>query len=59
MVRTNSMVLELGFQLPNFEMLNANSSKNEYFNFHHIDKGNSIPAIVLVISNFQENLKDE
>jgi len=30
MVRTNSMVLELGFKLPNFEMLNANSSKNEY-----------------------------
>ena len=27
MVRTTSMVLELGFRLPNFEMLNANSSK--------------------------------
>ena len=37
MVRTNSMVLELGFQLPNFEMLNANSSNNEYFNFHNLD----------------------
>ena len=37
MVRTNSMVLELGFQLPNFEMLNANSSKNEYFNSHNLD----------------------
>ena len=37
MVRTNSMVLELGFQLPNFEMLNANASKNEYFNSHNLD----------------------
>jgi len=37
MVRTNSMVLELGFQLPNFELLNANSSKNEYFNSHNLD----------------------
>ena len=37
MVRTNCMVLELGFQLPNFEMLNANSSKNEYFNSHNLD----------------------
>ena len=31
------MVLELGFQLPNFEMLNANSSKYEYFNSHNLD----------------------
>ena len=37
MVRTNSMVLELGFQLPNFEMLNANSSYNQYFNSHQLD----------------------
>ena len=38
MVRTNSMLLELGFQLPNFEMLNANSSNNENFNFYSLDK---------------------
>jgi len=31
------MVLELGFQLPNFEMLNANSPKNEYFNSNNLD----------------------
>ncbi len=31
------MVLELGFQLPNFEMLNANSSNNVYFNSHNLD----------------------
>ena len=37
MVRTNSMVLELGFQLPNFQMLNANSPNNQYFNFHNLD----------------------
>ena len=37
MVRKNSMVLELGFKLPNFEMLNANSSKNQYFNSHNLD----------------------
>jgi len=37
MVRTNSMVLELGFRLPNFQMLNANSSKNEYFNSQNLD----------------------
>ena len=37
MVKTNSMVLELGFQLPNFKMLNANSSNNQYFNSHNLD----------------------
>ena len=37
MVRTNSMVLELGFQLPNFKMLNANSPNNQYFNSHNLD----------------------
>ena len=37
MVRTNSMVLKLGFQLPSFQMLNANSSNNEYFNSHNLD----------------------
>ena len=37
MVRTNSMFLELGFQLPNFELLNANSSNNENFNFNQLD----------------------
>jgi len=37
MVRTNSMVLELGFQLPNFQMLNANSPNNQYFNSHNLD----------------------
>jgi len=38
MVRTNSMILELGFQLPNFEMLNVNSSNNENFNSYDLDK---------------------
>ncbi len=37
MVRTNSMILELGFRLPNFEMLNVNSSNNEIFNSHNLD----------------------
>ena len=37
MVRTNSMVLELGFRLPNFELLNAKSSNNQYFNSHNLD----------------------
>ena len=37
MVRTNSMFLELGFQLPSFKMINANSSNNEYFNFSKLD----------------------
>jgi len=37
MVRTNSIVLELGFQLPNFQMLNVNSPNNKYFNSHNLD----------------------
>ncbi len=37
MVRTNSLLLELGFQLPNFEMLNTNSVNNENFNSHNLD----------------------
>ena len=37
MVRTNSMVLELGFKLPNFQMLNVNSPNNQYFNSQNLD----------------------
>ncbi len=37
MVRTKSMLLELGFQLPNFEMLNTNSYNNEKFNSDSLD----------------------
>jgi len=38
MVRTNSNFLELGFKLPYFEMLNANTSKNEQFSFNQLDR---------------------
>ena len=37
MVRTNSMLLELGFQLPDFKMLNVNSSNNENFSSTNLD----------------------
>ncbi len=37
MVRTNSMFLELGFKLPYFEMINANSFSNEQFNSSQLD----------------------
>ena len=37
MVRTNSMFLEIGSQLPYFEMLNANSLKNENYNSSQLD----------------------
>ena len=37
MVRTNSMFLELGFKLPSFNMVNANSPNNEYFNYLNLD----------------------
>ena len=40
MVRTNSMLLELGFQLPYFDMLDANSPKNENYNSNQLDKRN-------------------
>ena len=48
MVKTNSMVLELGFQLPNFEMLNANSSNNEYFNSHNLDNRHLLLMLSLI-----------
>ena len=37
MVRTNSMPLELGFQLPDFQMMNVNSSNNEDFSSYNLD----------------------
>jgi len=37
MVKTNSMFLELGTQLPFFEMINANSSKQENYNLSKLD----------------------
>ena len=37
MVKTNSMFLELGTQLPFFEMINVNSSYQEYYNISKLD----------------------
>ena len=37
MVKTNSMFLELGTQLPSFEMINANSSDQENYNLSKLD----------------------
>ncbi|ABM71525.1 conserved hypothetical protein [Prochlorococcus marinus str. MIT 9515] len=37
MVKTNSMYLELGTQLPFFEMINVNSSNQEKYNFSRLD----------------------
>ena len=37
MVKTNSMFLELGTQLPFFEMINANSSNQENYNISKLD----------------------
>ena len=37
MVRTNSMFLELGFQLPSFKIFNANSQDGQYYNSSQLD----------------------
>jgi peroxiredoxin len=37
MVKTNSMFLELGTQLPSFEMINTNSSNQENYNLTKLD----------------------
>ena len=37
MVKTNSIFLELGTQLPSFEMINANSSNQENYNLSNLD----------------------
>ena len=37
MVKTNSMFLELGTQLPSFEMINTNSSNQENYNLSKLD----------------------
>ena len=37
MVKTNSMFLELGTQLPSFEMINTNSSDQENYNLSKLD----------------------
>ena len=37
MVKTNSMFLELGTQLPSFEMINTNSSDKENYNLSRLD----------------------
>ena len=37
MVKTNSMFLKLGTQLPFFEMINANSSNKEIYDFSKLD----------------------
>ena len=37
MVKTNSIFLELGTQLPSFEMINANASNKENYNLSNLD----------------------
>ena len=37
MVKTNSMFIELGTSLPNYEMLNVNLSEAQYFDFSKLD----------------------
>ena len=59
MVRTNSMVLELGFQLPNFEMLNANSSKHEYFNSHNLDNRHLILMFICTHCPFVKYIENQ
>ena len=59
MVRTNSMVLELVFQLPNFEMLNANSSNNQYFNFHNLDNRNLLLMFICAHCPFVKYIENQ
>ena len=59
MVRTNSMVLELGFQLPNFEMLNANSSKNEYFNSNNLDNRHLLLMFICAHCPFVKHIESQ
>ena len=59
MVRTNSMVLKLGFQLPNFKMLNANSSNNEYFNSHNLDNRHLLLMFICAHCPFVKYIENE
>ena len=59
MVRTNSMDLELGFQLPNFEMLNSNSSNNEYFNSHNLDNRNLLLMFICAHCPFVKYIENQ
>jgi len=59
MVRTNSMLLELGFQLPNFEMLNANSSNNENFNSHNLDNRHLLLMFICAHCPFVQYIEDQ
>ena len=59
MVRINSMILELGFQLPNFEMLNANSLRNEYFNFNNLDNRNLLLMFICAHCPFVKYIENQ
>ena len=37
MVKTNSLDIEIGTSLPNFDLINANSINNEKFSFSDLD----------------------
>jgi len=59
MVRTNSMLLELGFQLPSFEMLNANSSNNEYFNSQNLDNRHLLVMFICAHCPFVKYIENQ
>ena len=59
MVRKNSMFLELGFQLPFFEMLNANSSKNENYNLYQLDDRHLLLMFICAHCPFVKHIENQ
>ena len=59
MVRTNSVLLELGFLLPNFEMLNVNSSNNENFNSNNLDNRHLLLMFICAHCPFVKYIENE
>ena len=59
MVKTNSMLLELGFQLPNFKLLNTNSLNNEYFNSHDLDNRHLLLMFICAHCPFVKHIENQ
>ena len=59
MVKTNSMYLELGTFLPDFEMQNINSLNREYFNFSQLDHRHLLLIFICAHCPFVKYLESE
>ena len=59
MVKTNSLNIEIGTSLPNFDLINANSLNNEKFSFSDLDDRHLFLMFICAHCPFVKHLENQ